>query len=602
MRLINVQTLALEEVMLVTPGDFDYAILSHTWGDDEVTYQDMANSDRYTCSKPGFLKIAKTCEFARRDGIKYAWVDTCCIDKTSSAELTEAINSMFNWYRDAKVCYAWLEDLPPQSEEPIWSSLRKCRWLTRGWTLQELLAPRRVEFYDSQWDFRGTKADLKTLIADASRIESDVLENPNTIFRLPIAQRMSWAARRETTRLEDMAYCLIGIFEVNMPMLYGEGGERAFLRLQEQIVKETNDLSIFAWKAIPAESQKYRGIFARSPAEFRDCHALRLIDDPVFSPEFTLSNKGLRITTDLVSAMEDGAYLLKLNCKNGALGHPLSIWIHHHGGEVYSRIRAHELGSVLLDDRPSQKRSITIFKQLDGLRSVDLEASHRHAFVLRNNFNTAPSAMFPVFPFPEFPFDASPIEPYWSWDSSRHMLHTRGVGEFVGFAYFSPRFNSGDAQNGSSATASEEFQMAGEWFLVAFGRRNDEPPWITVHGKENKYGTQMLEAGSTDLQRMGRMARESLGSPGSTSVTLRNFAGDPFKVVSASLVEGTMDGQDVCFIDLDIQDVLAPRYVKDEDLLTWRSPHIDYTNSTSHKDEDDLGEELEGAGLTTLFG
>ncbi|KAJ3566642.1 hypothetical protein NPX13_g7063 [Xylaria arbuscula] len=209
MRLINVQTLAFEEFMLVTPAYFDYAILSHTWGDDEVTYQDMANPDRYTCSKQGFLKIAKTCEFASRDGIKYAWVDTCCIDKTSSAELSEAINSMFNWYRDAKVCYAWLEDLPVQSAEPIESSLRKCRWFTRGWTLQELLAPRRVEFYDSHWGFRGTKGDLKALIVDASQIESNVLEYPDTIFRLPIAQRMSWAAMRETTRLEDMAYCLI---------------------------------------------------------------------------------------------------------------------------------------------------------------------------------------------------------------------------------------------------------------------------------------------------------------------------------------------------------------------------------------------------------
>ncbi|KAJ3572827.1 hypothetical protein NPX13_g4919 [Xylaria arbuscula] len=135
-------------------------------------------------------------------------------------------------------------------------------------------------------------------------------------------------------------------------------------------------------------------------------------------------------------------------------------------------------------------------------------------------------------------------------------------------------------------TASEEFQMAGEWFLVAFGRRSNDEPWITVHGKEDKYGIRMLEVGSTDLQRMGRMARESLGSLGSTSVTLRNFAGDPFKVVSASLVEGMVDGQDV----------------KDEDLLTWRGPHIDYTKSTSDKDDDDLGEEREGAGLTTLFG
>ena len=431
------------------------------------------------------------------------------------------------------------------------------------------------------------------LIADASQIGGDVLETPDTLYRLPIAQRMSWAARRQTTRLEDMAYCLIGIFEVNMPMLYGEG-QRAFLRLQEEIARECNDLSIFAWKAASSGDQRYRGIFARSPAEFRDCGTVRLIDDSVFSPEFSLGNKGLRITTDIVSAT-NGTHLLKLSCKNGPHGPPLSIWIHHHGGEVYSRSRAHEHGDLAIggDARPSQKRSITILKQLTALRSADLEASHRHAFVLRKNFNTMLTTAYP-----NFPFDATSIKPYWCWDSARRMLHTRGVGEFVGFAYFSPRHGGGS----SSDAMTSEFHMSGEWFLVAFGRCEDEP-WITVHGKDSKYGIKLLEVGSTDLQRMGRMARESLGSPSSTGVTLKNFAGDPFKVVSASLDEGMMDGQDVYFIDLEIEDAPAQKYVKDEEFLTWRSPHIDYSKSVSYEaDEQCSGDEAEGVDLAGLFG
>ncbi|KAJ8129646.1 hypothetical protein O1611_g3984 [Lasiodiplodia mahajangana] len=205
MRLINVDTLVLEDFMVVSPDTVEYAILSHTWEDEEVTFQDFTSFDIHVKNKKGYAKIISTCQLARRDGIRYAWVDTCCIDKTSSAELTEAINSMFNWYRDAKVCYAWLADLPAAAEEPIESALRNCRWFTRGWTLQELLAPRDVEFYDRSWEFRGTKKDLKDLVADASQIGADVLESPEGIYRLPIAQRMSWAAKRQTTRLEDMA-------------------------------------------------------------------------------------------------------------------------------------------------------------------------------------------------------------------------------------------------------------------------------------------------------------------------------------------------------------------------------------------------------------
>ncbi|KAI1818510.1 HET domain protein [Poronia punctata] len=538
MRLINTETFALEEFMGSGPADLEYAILSHTWEDEEVTFQDFVRPDNaYRNNMKGFGKIVKMCELARRDGIKYGWVDTCCIDKSSSAELTEAINSMFNWYRDAKVCYAWLGDLPGFSEEPIDSALKKCRWFTRGWTLQELLAPRHVEFYDRDWHLRGTKGELKDLIAEASKIGPEVLESPERLYDLPVAQRMSWAATRQTTRPEDIAYCLLGIFEVNMPLLYGEG-ERAFLRLQEEIAKETNDLSIFAWKVNndDREGQKYHGVLASSPGEFRDCGSIRLIDDPMFGPEWSLGSKGLRIETDIITGM-NGSYLFRLNCKKGPRGAPISIWLKDHGRGVYSREKAGEYGDLQQEAaRPVDKKSIHIVKRLSPSKSRELEGSHRGAFIFRHNFNTGTE-----FPFPGFPFSASVVLPWQNWDPQRRMLHTQGLAEFSGMVYFTPRYES----NGMGT----DLNNAGEWFIVAFGRSQDElRPWITIHGKDDKYGLGLMEVGNKDIQRMGAMAREKIGKPLTT--TIKTFKGAPWKNLSVSINPDKLEGETVFYIDI----------------------------------------------------
>ncbi|KAI1156223.1 HET domain protein [Nemania diffusa] len=524
MGLINVGTLTLEEFMIATPNTIHYPILSHTWEDEEVTFSDFTYSNPHGENKKGFSKIKKTCSLARRDSLRYAWIDTCCIDKTSSAELTEAINSMFNWYQDAKVCYAWLADLPAAATELIGSSLRNCRWFTRGWTLQELLAPRHVEFYDGNWVFRGTKRDLKEL------------DKPEGLYRLPITEEMSWAAKRQTTRLEEMAYCLLGIFEVNMPMLYGEG-QRAFLRLQEKIVKETNDLSIFAQKAA-TESQKYHGVFARRPAKFRECGSFQLADQTISSPEFSLENKGLRIQTDVISDT-GGSHLLNLNCKNDPRGSLISIWVHHHGSEVYSRSRACEYGDLGAGDpRPLTKKSIYILKQFDALQAADLEASHRHAFVFRRNFNMRSDIQLP-----DFPFVASMVGPPSRWDASRRMLHTQMVDKFAGFVYFTSR----------QTTRST---MAAEWFLIVLGRGGDEDgPWIAIYGWDDARAVKLLRISSADVQRMGRGARERLGAH---SVALKGLAKGPFKKVSVALHEGTLDGGDVYFVDVEFEDLPAP--------------------------------------------
>jgi Heterokaryon incompatibility protein (HET) len=246
MRLLDVETFQLEEFH----GDDvpPYAILSHTWETEEVLFSDLSNP--YFKHKQGWKKIAYTCSQAKLDGFQYAWIDTCCIDKTSSSELSEAINSMYRWYAKSAECYVYLSDV--NTDDGKLTFLSSSRWFTRGWTLQELLAPELVRFYDRNWNFLGHKfhrvpeMSLTTLISKTTGISVSVLIGERSIHTESVACRMSWASCRKTTRTEDMTYCLLGLFNINMPLLYGEGN-KAFIRLQEEILKTANDHSILAW-------------------------------------------------------------------------------------------------------------------------------------------------------------------------------------------------------------------------------------------------------------------------------------------------------------------------------------------------------------------
>ncbi|TBU30325.1 hypothetical protein BD311DRAFT_738095 [Dichomitus squalens] len=192
-------------------------------------------------------KIREACRVAREAGYRYLWIDSCCIDKASSSELTESINSMYLWYGLAQVCYAYLVDVPsdedPREDE---SAFRKSRWHERGWTLQELIAPPAVIFLAKDWKTFGTKLDLRDLVEEITGIPEEALLHVKSLDEFSVAQRLSWAARRQTSRKEDRAYSLLGVFNINMPTLYGEGS-RAFRRLQEEIVRRIPDLSLFAW-------------------------------------------------------------------------------------------------------------------------------------------------------------------------------------------------------------------------------------------------------------------------------------------------------------------------------------------------------------------
>ncbi|TEY70326.1 hypothetical protein BOTCAL_0106g00010 [Botryotinia calthae] len=218
----------------------EYAILSHTWGadTDELTFQDLKNNTGQ--NKSGYRKLQFCGEQAKRDGLQYFWVDTCCIDKSSSAELQEAINSMFRWYRNAARCYVYLADVSTSGHNQAdlsWQSIFKAgRWFTRGWTLQELIAPRSVEFFCSDGLLLGDKTSLEQVIHEITGIETSALHGQN-LSDYSVDQRMSWAKNRETKREEDRAYCLLGIFDVHMPLIYGERSESAFRRLREEIEK-----------------------------------------------------------------------------------------------------------------------------------------------------------------------------------------------------------------------------------------------------------------------------------------------------------------------------------------------------------------------------
>ncbi|KAI0096091.1 heterokaryon incompatibility protein-domain-containing protein [Nemania sp. FL0031] len=307
MWLIETSTLKLKFVTEAEKGS--YAVLSHTWGEDEVSFDQFRNLDQAWLDderqQKAFAKITKTCQLASEHGLPYAWVDTCCIDKTSSAELSEAINSMFTYYQNAAFCIALISDLPGAPENVglaahFESEFPRCRWLTRGWTLQELIAPPRVRFYDSTWTFRGTKHDWKPFLARETGVDETILVDSSGLRHIPVARRMSWASKRQTSRTEDMAYCLLGIFDVHMPLIYGEG-RKAFMRLQEEIAKESCDLSLFAWQQNDSV-QKYRGILATSVAEFSNCRELKhRIPGATIPTEFTLTNRGLRMETALVN-------------------------------------------------------------------------------------------------------------------------------------------------------------------------------------------------------------------------------------------------------------------------------------------------------------
>lgn len=364
MRLINIHSFRLEEFFgrNIPP----YHILSHTWGDDEISFQEytwlqtyaekvaagvieekppkqrerLKAKDESLRRRSGYQKIihfaqlVPTLQTHDHHTADYIWVDTCCINKESSAELSEAINSMYQWYKGAELCIAFLADVEDTKDAPD-SDFGKSRWFFRGWTLQELLAPRWVLFYNNRWEYITERNRGSQTIKKVTGIDDRHL----TLFgdyKTSVAEKMSWAAKRHTTRLEDEAYCLMGIFGINMPLLYGEG-KKAFVRLQEEIIKRDGDQTIFAWgynRKLEFHSETF-GMLAQSPRDFEHCGEVKLInvslemffhDEPVLTP-YHMTNFGLQISVALFFPEEQSIIFAILPCvvDGHVLGFPIQF-------------------------------------------------------------------------------------------------------------------------------------------------------------------------------------------------------------------------------------------------------------------------------------
>lgn len=376
-----------------------YAIFSHTWAEEEVLFADVQNKSY--AMKKGYSKIRFALEQAQADGYSWLWVDTCCIDKSSSAELSESINSMYAWYQRAAACYAYLADVEAQPDpadekfdrDRFLKQFGASRWWKRGWTLQELLAPRRLQFYSRLWRPLGDKSSLKEQIAGITQVDADILSGSAALNTASIAKRMSWAASRTTTREEDIAYCLMGVFDVNMPLLYGEG-HKAFIRLQEEIMRKSDDHSLFAWRI--AKDSTYRplashGLLADSPKGFATTGTASPYRDWEDRRPYSMTNRGLGIDLQLVDTNFPGTYMAALQCPSldGSRGE-LAIILKKIAGsrDEYTRIHCDTLKVVA---QPSKAQLIYV-RQLALTPDTNLPYSGymlrlRHMVVNVTRFN-----------------------------------------------------------------------------------------------------------------------------------------------------------------------------------------------------------------------
>lgn len=396
MRLLHAETLEFGEFFdsEIPP----YVILSHVWGKDEVSYQMFLerHDKKYQeilRRSAGYRKILDFCKYgpevwlheycltANNSVVRWVWIDTCCIDKKSSAELSEAINSMFKWYQNARLCCVHLPDFGSWHflMQDNFALFEASKWFRQGWTLQELIAPRHVEFFDQFWRILGHKdlpyrpsdtfnstdcLDGRYLFAQgisrASGIDQTHIESVGTRgFRLdeiPVATRMAWAAGRETSRTEDIAYCLLGLFDVNMPLLYGEG-MKAFRRLQEGILCVSPDESIFVRSgrnpqryAIPSSGSVVLnhlvglcGVLAESPGNFSSSSNITVgLPEPLqrWGREIPVSitNFGLQIEVKYVVDPSEAAFrYVLLDCHDWRAQMPyfLKLWRSPESDERY---------------------------------------------------------------------------------------------------------------------------------------------------------------------------------------------------------------------------------------------------------------------------
>ncbi|KAH7082172.1 heterokaryon incompatibility protein-domain-containing protein [Paraphoma chrysanthemicola] len=462
MRLLQFQTtgdLSLVEFL----GDKvpPYAILSHTWGhsEEEVSYHDVVSGTWK--DKPNSRKISFCGWQAARDGLNHFWIDTCCIDKSSSADLSEAINSMFSWYQGAAVCYAFLSDVHHDRRS---IALEGSKWFTRGWTLQELLAPKKIVFYSSGWKAIGSKDELKARLHSITKIPTEALEG-KPLNHFSIAQRMSWASNRETTRKEDIAYSLMGIFDVNMPLLYGEK-EKAFLRLQDHILKDSGDQSLFAWTD-PSRGHNgvdMTGLLARHPKCFESSGHIQSIGSWGVSDTHTVVPGGIRadLWLNLTNEYYDNkpVYKASLACVVGSSVHTSpAIFLALVGGHKPESGR-----------KPNQFVRIRA-NELEELNSFDKLGGFQNTIFVRTSVTNS-KFMDPI------PFHMQVFRIGWDWGSHQEILEQWNGYQVYPTSCWNPQnyiFTAGQGP-GALGVIVTHHKNTSTW--IAFGNHPSRGPWV----------------------------------------------------------------------------------------------------------------------------
>lgn len=429
MRLLNSKSRQLE---LLHSNPSRYAIVSHRWGDEseEVLFTDIGDQARTESKGKGYDKICGSCDQATKDGLDYVWLDTCCIDKSNSTELGEAINSMYKWYHKSDVCYAYLHDVSDPSK------FTESDWFTRGWTLQELIAPKRLKFFTKDWTLIGTREQLVDPIAERTGISREILRSGRIPQDVTISQKMVWAAQRETTKLEDRTYSLLGILGVNMVPVYGVD-DGAFEDLQHRIIAKYADQTLFAWyhtvtqpedvemaDADPAAepvaepaprpapevapdsaegdtsapSPNTTGLLASSPSQYLKSYEISEADfrkhyvdgirDYSYRSHFSISNNLVHISAP-VKHMEGKIWKAVLRCSleppNGdEIQRPLVIYLEEIQPMKYVRIhlpRNEEEAERVGDDETDDTKEKDIPGSLERLSDAEL---HLEGYVLRD--------------------------------------------------------------------------------------------------------------------------------------------------------------------------------------------------------------------------
>lgn len=364
MKLLNTRTQQVHQVHQVPLQPPPYATLSYSW-------ETPAESTDLTPAR-----LQRACTQARLLGLEWLWLPSLCIDHASSAEISESINSRFRVFRDSVVCLVYLEHVSVQAgkttSEVAGTLLRNSPWLRRIWTLTELIASKELIFFDRDGREFGTKMSLLPELSKATGIDRPVLETADCLSNFSVGRRMSWASDCSYEREEDLAYALIGLFGVSMMILYGEG-PLAFLRLQDEISRTTDDASLFCWQAEPHTAEGHRGLLAHSPAEFSHFASIPPIAPLHIHGDVQLTSAGIVITDVSVSHGFGSDIVLPLYFEDGTAtyGMCLRSW--------KGRYVKPYLGFTRLNAVVTQRvRRICIIRDVDSTVSANTAAYFPH--------------------------------------------------------------------------------------------------------------------------------------------------------------------------------------------------------------------------------